>query len=239
MTASSASQPASPRANSDYCLPPPQALIILPRQGAVLQVHIPAVCVTHGHTNRHKHTNRNINTDTDTYLHPETLYSQVEHSPLKGELKCWVSSSYNHKATQIGTYIQAYIHTNIHTKALQVSKDTKACTPSEIKTPADMWTHIYWTEKSSNHPSMFLIILAEIGLGICDDVIRMVQSKGIEYKAYGTGLMVEGIWCRIYSTGRWHTVVGFDYPPWTDLGRFQRETTGLLTWQCIAVQAEW
>ena len=65
MTASSASQPASPRANSDYCLPPPQALIILPRQGAVLQVHIPAVCVTHGHTNRHKHTNRNINTDTD------------------------------------------------------------------------------------------------------------------------------------------------------------------------------
>ena len=66
MTASSASQPASPRANSDYCLPPPQALIILPRQGAVLQVHIPAVCVTHGHTNRHKHTNRNINTDTDT-----------------------------------------------------------------------------------------------------------------------------------------------------------------------------
>ena len=88
MTASSASQPASPRANSDYCLPPPQALIILPRQGAVLQVHIPAVCVTHGHTNRHKHTNRNINTDTDTYLHQETLYSQVEHSPLKGELKC-------------------------------------------------------------------------------------------------------------------------------------------------------
>ena len=40
---------------------------------------------------------------------------------------------------------------------------------------------------------MFMIILAEIGLGICDDVIRMVQSKGIEYKAYGTGLMVEGI----------------------------------------------
>ena len=53
---------ASPRAASDYCLPEQRTLIILPRhQGALLQVHVPAVHVTHEHTNR----------QTDTHFHTQ------------------------------------------------------------------------------------------------------------------------------------------------------------------------